>query len=304
MKKSLLPLLLALLLFAACQPAAAPRSFTTGEPLHTYDFTGTGSFEEGIYDGASLSIINGIYQIDVRQGDNVLWWGQWGDNYDNVVIDVDAEQQSEALENAYGVMCRVSGSVGQRVAVDPTLAAIMQDSTTEATAETTTEATSEVTTEATPDSAATDESAATEEAGFAVDIPLTAEATAETTPEATGAAALTATPMPTQAAISQGDGYAFLIQGSGSYAIMRARSRQLTPLVNWTESDAIQQGPARNHIRAVCVGSYLALYINDRFVASATDDTYTSGQVGLAASAANRLGTRIAFDNLAIAAAS
>lgn len=298
MKKSLLPLLLALLLFAACQPAAAPRSFTTGEPLHTYDFTGTGSFEEGIFDGASLSIINGIYQINVTQGDNVLWWGQWGDNYNNVVIDVDVEQQSEALENAYGVMCRVSGSVGQRVTVDPTLAAIMQDSTPEATAETTAEATSEATAEA------TDESAPTEEAEFALDIPLTAEATAETTPESTGAAALTATPMPTLAAISQGDGYAFLIQGSGSYAIMRARSRQLTPLINWTASDAIQQGPARNHIRAVCVGNYLALYINDRFVASATDDTYTSGQVGLAASAANRLGTRIAFDNLAIAAAS
>lgn len=298
MKKSLLPLLLALLLFAACQPAAAPRSFTTGEPLHTYDFTGTGSFEEGIFDGASLSIINGIYQINVTQGDNVLWWGQWGDNYNNVVIDVDVEQQSEALENAYGVMCRVSGSVGQRVTVDPTLAAIMQDSTPEATAETTAEATLEATAEA------PDDSAPTEEAEFALDIPLTAEATAETTPEATGAAALTATPMPTLAAISQGDGYAFLIQGSGSYAIMRARSRQLTPLVNWTASDAIQQGPARNHIRAVCVGNYLALYINDRFVASATDDTYTSGQVGLAASAANRLGTRIAFDNLAIAAAS
>ncbi len=85
---------------------------------------------------------------------------------------------------------------------------------------------------------------------------------------------------------------------------MRARGRQLTPLVDWTTSDAIQKGPARNHIRALCVGNYLALYVNDQFLASATDDSYTRGQVGLAASAANRLGTRIVFDNLTISAAS
>ena len=56
-------------------------------------------------------------------------------------------------------------------------------------------------------------------------------------------------------------------------------------------------------MRAVCAGNYLALYVNDQFVGDATDDTYTSGQVGLAASAANRLGTRIDFDNLTISAA-
>jgi hypothetical protein len=318
-KKSLFLGLIALLLLTSCQSGAQPRSYTKGDPLHTYDFTGTGSFEEGIYDAASLSIVNGVYQIDVTQGDNVLWWGQWGDTYDNTVIDVDTEQQSEPIENAYGVMCRASGEVGQNTGVDPTLAALMQDSTPEAGSDVTAEATSEATDEA--ESAAT-EDAATEEATAAdsdatsdaestadaagtdePDTALTLEVTSETTAETSGSS-LTATPEPTEAAFSQGDGYVFLIQGGGSFAIMRARGRQLTPLVDWTTSDVIQRGPARNHLRAVCLGNYLAFYVNDQFLGSATDDTYTRGQVGLAASAANRLGTRIVFDNLTVSVAS
>jgi hypothetical protein len=320
-KKSLFLGLIALLLLTSCQSGAQPRSYTKGDPLHTYDFTGTGSFEEGIYDAASLSIVNGVYQIDVTQGDNVLWWGQWGDTYDNTVIDVDTEQQSEPIENAYGVMCRASGEVGQNTGVDPTLAAIMEESTPEAGSDATAEATSDATDEvesAATEETATDEAedAATDEVTAAVsdatadaagtdepDIALTLEVTSETTAETSGSS-LTATPEPTEAAFSQGDGYVFLIQGGGSFAIMRARGRQLTPLVDWTTSDVIQRGPARNHIRAVCLGNYLALYVNDQFLGSATDDTYARGQVGLAASAANRLGTRIVFDNLTVSVAS
>ena len=75
------------------------------------------------------------------------------------------------------------------------------------------------------------------------------------------------------------------------------------PLVDWTASDAIEVGPGRNHIRAICAGDYLAMYINDQFVGDATDDTYSSGQVGLAASAANVLGVRVEFDNLIVSEA-
>jgi hypothetical protein len=84
---------------------------------------------------------------------------------------------------------------------------------------------------------------------------------------------------------------------------MRASGRHLTPLVDWTPSDAINRGVARNHIRAVCVGDYLAMYVNNQFMGDATDDTFARGQVGLAASAANRLGTRISFDNLTVSSA-
>ncbi len=260
-------IVLLLLSFAACQPAAAPlRQFTPGQTIASYDFAEPASFEQGAYGGASLSIVNGVYEIDVLQGDNVLWWGQWGAALGDTVIDVDASQMSQQNDNAYGVMCRVRGTVGQKQPVDPTLAAIMSDATPEPTAEATLE----------------------------VSTPTT-EATNAFVP------VLTSTPPPTIVDVSNGDGYLFLLQGSGSFAIMRAQDRALTPLVNWTQSSAIHQSAASNHIRAICAGSYLAMYVNDQFLGDATDDSYSQGQVGLAASSANRLGTRIDFDNLTVA---
>lgn len=299
MKKALFLALIAASLLAACQSSAPVRQITKGDVLKTFDFTGAGSFEEGIYDGATLTIVNGVYQIDVTQGDNILWWGQWGDTYTDTIIDVVTAQQSEPVENAYGVMCRVGGEVGQHITVDPTLAAIMVDSTTEPTSEAAPDATLEATAEATE--AAT---SPTEEATAATDdffIPLTDEA-AEVTAEAPSGGLFTPTPALAESAFSQGNGYVFLIQGSGSFAIMKAHGRVLTPLVDWRTSEAINRGVAQNRIRAICVGNYLALYVNDQFLADATDDTYAAGQVGLAASAANRIGARIVFDNLTISA--
>jgi hypothetical protein len=110
--------------------------------------------------------------------------------------------------------------------------------------------------------------------------------------------------MPTdEPSFGDGDGYLFLIQGTGSFSILRARGRNVVPLVPWTVSDAIEVGPGRNHIRAICAGDYLAMYVNDQFVGDATDDSYSSGQVGLVASAANVLGVRVEFDDLIVSEA-
>jgi len=268
-----------LLSLTACGPRGPLRSFDIGEELAFYSFDRPDDFEQGSYGAASLLIRDGVYRIDVREGDNELWWGQWGETYDDVVIDVDVEQLSQRNENAYGVMCRVRGHVGQPVDVS--------DLTATATSEA----------EATP--AATAEAEATAEATEAA---ATESATPETTEQPTEEATRD-TRSGTVIESGTGDGYLFLIQGSGSAAIMRARGRALTPLVDWQTSEAINVGPAKNHLRAVCVGDYLAFYVNDVLVADTTDNAYQSGQVGLAASAANRLGVRVEFDNLSVKAA-
>ncbi len=277
---------------AACSSGPV-RSFNVGDELAQFDFAEPATFEEGVYTDANLRIADGVYRIALNRGDNEIWWAQWGDTLDNVVIDVQVEQTSEPTDVAYGIACRLSGHVGQALAVDPTLAAIATGDSAEATAEATadTEASAEVTDEATQEAAAepTDEA--------------TAEATSETTVEAdsTEEATLEAKDEETEEVeAANGDGYLFLIQSSGSYSIMRARGRSITPLVNWTTSDLIRQGPASNDLRAVCMGDYLALYINGEFAGEATDSTYTSGQVGLAASSANRLGVQVEFDNLIV----
>lgn len=263
------------------------RSFSAGDELARFDFSEPATFEEGAYADATLRIIDGVYRITVNQGDNEVWWAQWGDSLDNVVIDAVVEQKSEASQTAYGLACRMRGHVGQPLAVDPTLAAIVGGDGSEA------EPTAEVT-------AGAD---VTEEAAAEATAEATTEATQEAASEATDEPAATATSVATLAPTPEpanGDGYLFLIQGSGSFAIMRARGRDLTPLVNWTPSSHIQQGAARNELRAVCMGDYLALFINGEFAGDTTDSTYSSGQVGLAASSASRLGVRVEFDDVVV----
>lgn len=286
----LIALVLAGALLAACGTAAPLRTVTPGDELAVYSFTEPGTFEEGGYNDATLRIRDGVYRIDVRQGNGELWWGQWGETFEDVIVEVETTQTTERNENAYGVMCRVRGSVGQPPAdVAATEAAVTAEATESATAEATAEATDNTTAEATAEATEAASAEATDEA--------TAEVTEavgdEVTPEATAAAAF-----------GGGDGYLFLVQGTGAYGIFIARGRALTPLVDWTTSDVINQGRERNVLRATCVGDFLAFSINGQQVAQVIDSTYRAGQVGLVASAANRLGVTIEFDNLAVFAGS
>ena len=289
------------LLLAACQSAGPVKTFVKGDEIVHYDFSTPNPFEQGTYENASLIARDGVYRIDVRSGDDELWWGQGGPTAGDVVIDVDASQLSERNENAFGVMCRVRGHVGQRVAPAPTATGQVV-ATAEATAQAT--APEAATAEATTSVSVAAQGLAQMMAGATAEATAEAAPTAEITPAAIADATADATaPAATRLEDTNGDGYLFLIQGTGSFAIFRSRGRSLTPLVNWTTSDKIKVGPDSNHLRAVCVGNYLAFYANDAFLADATDDMYKDGQVGLAASAANRLGVRVDFDNLSIAEA-
>jgi hypothetical protein len=89
------------------------------------------------------------------------------------------------------------------------------------------------------------------------------------------------------------DGYVgiMLINGSDQKIISSA---QLQP------SDSVKKGAATNHIRADCIGDTLSLYINGNKVASATDATLKSGDVGLIAGTYSTPGTDILFDNFIV----
>lgn len=301
----ILALFAGMLILGACQSGPL-RKFNVGSELATYNFSESGTFEEGAYNGVTLRVRDGAYRISLDRGDSELWWGQWGATLSDVVIDVEAEQISERPENAFGIGCRMRGTTGQAVALDPTMAAIASgESLAEATAEPTAEATVEATEQATDEPTSEPTAEATAEATEQVTDEPTSESTAEPTVEATEQATEVAEASGSVLSIeaANGDGYLFLIQGTGSFAIMRSRGRDLTPLVDWTPSDKIKAGLERNELRAVCMGNYLAFYINGEFVGDATDSTFESGQVALLASASTRLGAVIEFDDLTVSAA-
>ena len=300
MKIRMMGLIVSMLLLGACSSLGSSpvKQFVKGDELAFYDFTAPGTFEEGLYGNntARLQISDGVYNIQLSAGDNTLYYGQWGDTLGDVIIDVDANQTSVDLNSTYGVICRTRGTVGQTVKAttevtpEATYAAgsdtIIASGNTEATAEATVASAAEATVEAT--------------------VAATQATTAESTLEVTQAAP---TEVATQAGVSNavkdntsnnGDGYLFMVQGNGRFAILRSQGRKITPLVNWTSSSVINSGAAQNRIRAVCMGTYLAMYVNGQFVADTSDDLYSKGQVALVGASAGRTGMTVTFDNLSV----
>lgn len=100
-----------------------------------------------------------------------------------------------------------------------------------------------------------------------------------------------------------GDGYYFFISGDGYYTIRRGQGDIVSDLIQWTGSSAIRTGQARNRMRVVCVGAYLALFVNDVFIAEYRDSLYSRGVTGLTAAVPDGGEVVVQFDNLLIFAA-
>ncbi len=75
-------------------------------------------------------------------------------------------------------------------------------------------------------------------------------------------------------------------------------------LIPFTYSDAIRQDKGINRIRAVCIGDYLALYVNDTFVAETHDDYFDKGYTGLSVAVVKGGDADITFDDLTVYTAS
>ncbi len=109
---------------------------------------------------------------------------------------------------------------------------------------------------------------------------------------------------------NNGDGYYFLVSGDGFYSIAKGEGDDVNALVDWTANPAINKGQASNSIKAVCHGSYLALHINDKFMAEIEDSGYTTGYAGFTAAAfsnedEDEIGNiDVSFDDLTISDAS
>ncbi len=103
---------------------------------------------------------------------------------------------------------------------------------------------------------------------------------------------------------NSGRGYFFLISGDGYASIRWSDGRALQPIVAAFPSQHVRQGQERNQLRVVCIDDYLAMWVNDKFVAEARDGRGTSGAVGLAG-VMNYAGKRLTvnFDNLRVHAA-
>ncbi len=108
-------------------------------------------------------------------------------------------------------------------------------------------------------------------------------------------------------ASSAGKGYYFVVSADGNFSIRRSAANAVDPLVQWQATTALNTETGRNLLRVVCVDDYLALYINEQFVADTTDRYYRRGTIGLTAALPTRAKAGdivdIVFDNVRVWAA-
>ena len=97
----------------------------------------------------------------------------------------------------------------------------------------------------------------------------------------------------------QGNGYYFLLSSDGQFTISVGTSArdELFEIIPWQNHSIIKQNTQPNEIRAVCAGNYLAMFINDVFVAEAFDDELTAGELGVVIGAVTRPAAA-RFDNI------
>jgi len=97
--------------------------------------------------------------------------------------------------------------------------------------------------------------------------------------------------------------YYFGIISSDGFAVVgkvTAGSMEYLSSEQMQPSDAIKQGSTTNRLRIDCVGSNIALFVNGQQVATVSDASYTSGDVGFLAGTFEIPSTEIHFDNLLV----
>jgi len=105
--------------------------------------------------------------------------------------------------------------------------------------------------------------------------------------------------------VDESNFYAFLISSDGYYAIALYESgqetvRYLTGEGHYLQSEAIAKGDGTNSIRVSCSGSQLDMEVNGVEIASVSDATLSSGDVGLAVSTFVQSPVTIAFDDFLV----
>ncbi|MCI0725905.1 MAG: hypothetical protein L0332_04165 [Chloroflexi bacterium] len=101
--------------------------------------------------------------------------------------------------------------------------------------------------------------------------------------------------------------YLFVVSGDGYYAIGKYQSgseqiQYLSGDGQYQYSDVINRGVATNEIRASCIGNELSMSVNGIPLATITDPTFVTGDVGLGASTFQPGTTVIQFDNVRVIA--
>ncbi len=93
--------------------------------------------------------------------------------------------------------------------------------------------------------------------------------------------------------------YRFLVSGDGYYLVGIKLDGNWTILQSKTKSAFIKEGNITNHLKVVCKGSEMEVYVNGHYLTTITDNTFAEGYVGMIVNTPEP-DTRVAFDNIKV----
>jgi hypothetical protein len=94
--------------------------------------------------------------------------------------------------------------------------------------------------------------------------------------------------------------YIFTITDDRRYGLDMYKDDQLTTLIDWTESAAINAPGNVNALRIETAGGTIRLYANDQLLDEVSDSTFARGKVAITVNSFDNAGASTTFDNLVI----
>jgi hypothetical protein len=95
--------------------------------------------------------------------------------------------------------------------------------------------------------------------------------------------------------------YRLDISGDGYFAVFKYKDGKWTKVQDYTETSAVKQGTANNHLQVVAKGSQFTFNVNDQLVKTFSDSDFPNGNVGVTAGTLfDNADVHIAFDNLRV----
>lgn len=92
--------------------------------------------------------------------------------------------------------------------------------------------------------------------------------------------------------------YAVGVTDDREYSVVKYEVGRATAMLkNWTRSGHIKGGDATNRLKVACIGKQTDVYVNGYKLATVTDNTTLTGQIGLGIKSLSESGAKYSFDN-------
>jgi len=93
--------------------------------------------------------------------------------------------------------------------------------------------------------------------------------------------------------------YRFLISANGNYLVGTKLDGKWTELQKWTMSEYVGKGNSTNHLKVVCKGSHIEVYVNEHYLTTVIDTSFAEGYIGGIIDTPEP-NTHVAFDNFKV----